>query len=54
MTVARLQQYLCDHPGQSIQIWRGKNEHQIVFLDDDALAVAANQRSFKLYEDELD
>ena len=52
--VAYLQRYLCDHSGGTIPIRRDKHEHQIVFLDDDALAVTANQRSFKLYADELD
>lgn len=52
--VSPLQQFLSDHPGESIPVRRGKDEHQIVVVDDDALAVTIHHRLFRLYEEELD
>jgi hypothetical protein len=53
-SVVKLQQYLCDHPGECIQIQRGKDAYQIVLIDDDGLAIAQNQRLVRLYEDDIE
>jgi hypothetical protein len=48
--VAAIQQYLCEHPGESIPIRQGKREYEIVFLDDDAVAITKKLRPMRLYD----
>ena len=52
--VAHLQQYLHDHPEESISIQQGKKEYQVVLVDDDALAVTSRHRPLRLYDDGLE
>jgi len=52
--VARLQQYLYDHPGASILIQQGNREYQIVVIADDGLGITHNQRLVRLYEDDIE
>lgn len=48
--VAPIQQYLCLHPGECVQIQQGKREYQIIMVDDDAVAVTKNLRPVRLHE----
>lgn len=52
--LAPIQQYLCAHPGQPIEIRRGKNLYQLVVVDDDALAITENVGPIRLSEDDID
>jgi hypothetical protein len=51
VAVAPIQQYLCEHPGESLPIQRGKEVYQIVLVDDDACVVTTRHRHFWLYDD---
>ncbi|GHO72284.1 hypothetical protein KSD_00550 [Ktedonobacter sp. SOSP1-85] len=52
--VSALQQYLCDHPGQSIPLQRNASTVEVVLIDDDALAITASSRPFRLSDEDLE
>jgi hypothetical protein len=52
--VVPCQQYLCDHAGKTIPLRRGKDEYQIVFVDDDAVAITTRQWVIRLNNDDLE
>ncbi|EFH88271.1 hypothetical protein [Ktedonobacter racemifer] len=54
VAVSALQRYLCDHPGQSIPLRRGASTVEVVLIDDDALAVTASSRTFRLSDEDLE
>ena len=53
-SVAMLQQYLYDHPGEFILVRQGNREYQIVVIDDDSLGITNKERLVRLYEDDIE
>lgn len=53
--VAPIQQYLCQHPGESIPFWDGQRKCELILIDDDALAVTKKLNPKRLYtEDDIE
>jgi len=53
--IAPIQQYLCQHPGESIPFWDNNRKYELILMDDDALAVTKKLNARKLYtEDDIE
>lgn len=52
--VAVIQQYLCDHPGECVEIQQGNKTVRIVMLDDDGMAVTETLQPIRLDEQDIE